>query len=108
LDAMTSVASPRGQKADLVILDLRKLNLGLRRDPIKALCEFGSSANIEAVMVDGRTVVAEGRVVGRDEATLFEAAQRLAEAFWEQTQHWDWAGRRVDEIIPPAFPAFGS
>jgi len=95
-----------GAKADLVVLDLRRVNLGLIRDPIKALCEFGSSANIETVIIDGRTVVSGGQVVGRDEAKLFEAGQRMADAFWENTQHWDWAGRRVDEIVPPAFGTF--
>lgn len=97
-----------GAKADLVVLDLRKVNLGLIRDPIKALCEFGSWANIETVIIDGRTVVSDGRVVGRDEGTLFQAGQRLADTFWENTQRWDWAGRRVDEIAPPAFGTFES
>jgi cytosine/adenosine deaminase-related metal-dependent hydrolase len=95
-----------GAKADLVILDLRRLGLGLVRDPIKALCEFGTSAHIETVIVDGATVVADGRLVGRDEAALFEAGQRVADAFWGNTQHWDWARRRVDEIVPRAFGAF--
>jgi cytosine/adenosine deaminase-related metal-dependent hydrolase len=75
-----------GAKADLVILDLRNVNLGLIRDP----------------MVSG------GRVVGRDEGALFEAGQRVASAFWENTQHWDWGGRRVDEITPRAFGTFES
>jgi cytosine/adenosine deaminase-related metal-dependent hydrolase len=42
-----------GAKADLVIVNPKKIRLGLLRDSIKALCEFGRGADVETVIVDG-------------------------------------------------------
>ncbi len=96
-----------GAKADLVVMDLKKVSLGLLRDPVKALCDFGSGADVDTVIVDGQVLVAGGKALNVDEDKLFDEAQRLAGGFWENTRFWDWASRPVDEITPPAFKPFG-
>jgi cytosine/adenosine deaminase-related metal-dependent hydrolase len=51
--------APRA-KADVVIIDLRTTRYGPVRDPINALVEYGSGADVETVMVDGEIVVERG------------------------------------------------
>ena len=41
--------------------------MGPYRDPIKALVQCGTGDDVDRVIVDGRTVVEDGRVVGVDE-----------------------------------------
>ncbi len=93
-----------GAKADLVIIDLRTTRYGPIRDPINALVEYGSGADVETVMVDGEVVVEKGRSTKIDEGELFAQAQAGAQRAWENWAGRDWSGRSVEQIVPPAFP----
>lgn len=57
-------------------------------------------------MIDGRVVVAGGRVLGLDEAVLARELQAAAERLWTRVPARDWAGRPVDGISPPSLPAW--
>jgi 5-methylthioadenosine/S-adenosylhomocysteine deaminase len=94
----------RGAKADLVIVNLRHTRYGPVRDPINALVEYGSGADIEMVMVDGEIVIDNGRSTRIDEAELFAQAEAGAKRAWDNWAERDWNGRSVEQIIPPAFP----
>src|SRR6476646_2691719 len=50
-----------GAKADVVIIDLRTTRYGPVRDPINALVEYASGADVETVIVDGEVGVENGR-----------------------------------------------
>ena len=93
-----------GAKADVVVVDLAKLRIGPYRDPIRALVQCGTGDDVEHVLVDGRTVVDAGRVVGIDERRLLVEAQREAERLWGSVQEWDWRGRTAEEFSPASFP----
>jgi 5-methylthioadenosine/S-adenosylhomocysteine deaminase len=93
-----------GAKADVVILNLRRTRYGPVRDPINALVEYGSGADVETVIVDGEVVIENGRSTRIDEAELFAQAEAGAKRAWDNWAGRDWAGRSVDQIIPPAFP----
>ncbi|HXG52283.1 MAG TPA: amidohydrolase family protein [candidate division Zixibacteria bacterium] len=93
-----------GAKADLVIVDLRSARYGPVRDPINALVEYGSGADVETVVVDGEVVVEGGRSTRIDDDELFAEAQAAATRAWDNWPARDWAGRRVEQIVPPAFP----
>ena len=93
-----------GAKADLVIVNLRHTRYGPVRDPINALVEYGSGADIEMVMVDGEIVIDNGRSTRIDEAELFAQAEAGAKRAWDNWAERDWNGRTVEQIIPPAFP----
>src|SRR6185369_17239454 len=56
-----------GAKADIVLIDMRSFRMGPYRDPIKALVQCGTSDDVDQVIVDGRSVVEDGHVVGLDE-----------------------------------------
>jgi cytosine/adenosine deaminase-related metal-dependent hydrolase len=93
-----------GAKADLVIINLRTTRYGPARDPINALVEYGSGADVETVIVDGEVVVENGRSTRIDEAELFAQAEAGTKRAWDNWPGRDWGGRSVEQIIPPAFP----
>jgi cytosine/adenosine deaminase-related metal-dependent hydrolase len=93
-----------GAKADLVIINLRTARYGPIRDPINALVEYGSGADVETVIVDGEVVVENGRSTRIDEDELFAQAEAGAQRAWDNWAGRDWNGRSVEQIIPPAFP----
>ena len=74
------------------------------RDPINALVEYGSGADVETVIVDGEVVVENGRSTRIDDDELFAQAQTGANRAWDNWAARDWNGRTVEQIIPPAFP----
>lgn len=93
-----------GAKADVVIVNLRTTRYGPARDPINALVEYGSGADVETVIVDGEIVIENGRSMRIDEAGLFAQAETGAKRAWDNWAGRDWAGRTTEDIIPPAFP----
>ncbi|MGH7827711.1 MAG: amidohydrolase family protein [Candidatus Binatia bacterium] len=93
-----------GAKADLVIINLRTTRYGPVRDPISALVEYGSGADVETVIVDGEIVIESGRSTRIDETELFAQAEAGANRAWDNWPARDWNGRKAEDIIPPAFP----
>jgi cytosine/adenosine deaminase-related metal-dependent hydrolase len=96
-----------GAKADIVIVNLRTTRYGLVRDPITALVEYGSGADVDTVLVNGEVVIEAGRSTRIDEADLYARADAAARRAWDNWPKRDWAGRSVEEILPPAFPSRG-
>jgi cytosine/adenosine deaminase-related metal-dependent hydrolase len=93
-----------GSKADVVIINLRTTRLGPMRDPINALVEYGSGADVETVIVDGEVVVENGRSTRIDDDELFAQAEAGAKRAWDNWAGRDWNSRTVEQMIPPAFP----
>ena len=93
-----------GAKADITIVDLQNLRIGPVYDPIRALINCASTADVETVIVDGRIVVEEGRVKGVDEDTLLDQVQVEANRQWESFSEFHWQGRTLEEFAPTSFP----
>ena len=93
-----------GAKADVVVVDLRTTRYGPVRDPVTALVEYGSGADVDTVLVNGEVVIDQGRSTRIDEAELYSRADAAAKRAWDNWPKRDWAGRTVEEILPPAFP----
>ena len=72
-----------GAKADVVIIDLRTTRYGPVRDPINALVEYGSGADVETVIVDGEIVVEKGRSTRINDEELFAQAEAGAKRAWD-------------------------
>ena len=88
----------------MVIINLRTTRYGPWRDPINALIEYGSGADVETVIVDGEIVIENGRSTRIDEDELFVQANTGAQRAWDAWASRDWNGRSTEDIIPPAFP----
>lgn len=92
-----------GAKADLFLADVTHPAMMPVRDPIRSLIYVAGERPIRDVFVDGRQVVADGRVLAFDMADALarlQDAQRRAEAAF---QGLDYAGRRHDEASPMTY-----
>jgi len=97
-----------GAKADIVLIDMRSFRMGPYRDPIKALVQCGTADDVDRVIVDGKTVVQDGHVVGLDEVALLAAAQVEAERLWGTVPEWHWQGLTAEQLSPQSFPPLES
>ncbi|MFC2105281.1 chlorohydrolase family protein [Candidatus Bipolaricaulota bacterium] len=92
-----------GAKADLLVVDLTKLHLGLVDDPIKTMVYMASQSDIESVFVDGKEVVQEGRIPNLDEEDLACKAntinQKQKHVFTAQHP----LGIREQDLFPPSY-----
>jgi cytosine/adenosine deaminase-related metal-dependent hydrolase len=68
-----------GAAADLAIFDLGELGFAGTHDPLDALLMCGTSTRAQTVLVNGRVVVRDRRLVNVDERELATHAQRLAD-----------------------------
>ncbi len=93
-----------GAKADITIVDLRGLHTGPTNDPIRTLIHATTGENVERVIIDGRTVVENGRMVGVDEDALLARVQPISDKLRAAIPGRDWRDRSLDEVLPPAFP----
>src|SRR4029077_2346853 len=72
-----------GKKADIVLVDLACPQMQPDRDPLKSLIYHAADRAVRDVFVDGRQVVAEGRVLTLDQRAAggrLRAAQERMEA----------------------------
>ena len=83
---------------------MRSFRMGPYRDPIKALVQCGTSDDVDQVIVDGRSVVEDGHVVGLDERALLAQAQAEADRLWSTVPEWHWQGLTADQLSPQSFP----
>ena len=70
-----------GALADLVVIDLEKPHLQPMHDPVADLVYCGKASDVDTVIVDGRIVVENRRIVGLDLKKLYrqvaDAVQRI-------------------------------
>jgi cytosine/adenosine deaminase-related metal-dependent hydrolase len=93
-----------GKKADIVLLDLACPQMQPARDPLRAFVYHAADRAVRDVFVDGRQVVAEGRVLTMDQAAAgarLRAAQERMEALAPQR---DYLHRKAEEITPLSLP----
>ena len=93
-----------GSKADIVLINLDHMGTGAYTDPIKALVDAGTGRDVDTVIVDGATLVENGRAARVDESAIDEQARKATQRYWQHVPGWHWAGCDVDQIVPPAFP----
>ncbi|MCC7104282.1 MAG: amidohydrolase family protein [Chloroflexi bacterium] len=93
-----------GAKADLIVVNLRQTHYGGVHDPIKSLLEMGTGTDVETVIVDGESLLENGRPTRLDEAELLAAVQRECEQVWASMSSWHHSGQEIDRIVPPSYP----
>lgn len=95
-----------GAKADLCFWRADSMFMTPTRDPIRSLVYYAEAEDLERTMINGRVVLEHGAVDGLDTDADIAELQRIAERMWKQWPDHDWAGRTMDEHVPPSYPAF--
>ena len=72
-----------GAKADLTTVDLSGPLTQPLHDPRRALVWLANRADLDAVMVDGRLLVENGRATGVDEAAVTRAGAAAIQKIWD-------------------------
>jgi 5-methylthioadenosine/S-adenosylhomocysteine deaminase len=93
-----------GKKADIVLIDLECPQMQPARDPLRSFVYHAADRAVREVFVDGRQVVADGRVTTLDQAAAggkLRAAQERMEA---QAPSRDYRRRSAAEITPLSLP----
>jgi 5-methylthioadenosine/S-adenosylhomocysteine deaminase len=73
-----------GNKADLIMIDLRRAHLVPLLRVVSCFVHQGQARDVEAVMVDGRWLMRDGVLLTMDEAAIVQAAERLGRAAWQR------------------------
>ena len=71
-----------GATADLTVIDMTHPHLQPLYEPRRALIALANRANVETVIVDGRVLIAEGRLVHGDETAITAAGADAIEKIW--------------------------
>jgi 5-methylthioadenosine/S-adenosylhomocysteine deaminase len=87
-----------GNRADLIMVDLTRPHLVPALRVVSCFVHQGQAADVEAVMVDGRWIMRDRRVLTMDEGAIVAEADRIARAAWR-----DLFARRPDLQRPPGF-----
>jgi 5-methylthioadenosine/S-adenosylhomocysteine deaminase len=73
-----------GKKADLFIVDARRPNLVPALRIVSAFIHNGQAADVEAVMVDGRWLLRDGKILTLDERDIVARAETIGRRAWRQ------------------------
>jgi 5-methylthioadenosine/S-adenosylhomocysteine deaminase len=73
-----------GNRADFSVVDFRRPHLTPALRPVSCFVHQGQAGDVESVMVDGRWLMREGRVLTLDEPALVAEAERVARAAWSR------------------------
>jgi 5-methylthioadenosine/S-adenosylhomocysteine deaminase len=72
-----------GNRADLILIDLRRAHLTPSLRVVSTFVHQGQAGDVESVMVDGRWIMRDGRVLTLDEPAIIQEADRIARAAWD-------------------------
>lgn len=96
-----------GAKADIILIDLRRMNFGAVRDPIKSLMEGGNGGDIDTIIIDGETLLADSEPTRVNEPELLGQIQARAVPLWDSVPDWRARGETIDDIAPMSYPIRG-
>jgi cytosine/adenosine deaminase-related metal-dependent hydrolase len=95
-----------GAKADLLFWRADGFTMTPMRDPIRNLVYYAQPSDLTDVLVDGQVIVEDGVVLGADVERATRRVQAAGERMWSRWPDGDWAGRTLDEVEPPTYPAY--
>jgi 5-methylthioadenosine/S-adenosylhomocysteine deaminase len=73
-----------GNRADLIVVDFRRPHLTPALREVSTFVHQAQAGDVEAVMVDGRWLMRDGRVLTLDETAIVDAAAAIARASWSR------------------------
>jgi 5-methylthioadenosine/S-adenosylhomocysteine deaminase len=73
-----------GRKADFVLVDMARAHLVPHLRPVSTFVHQGQARDVDGVVVDGRWLMRDGRILTMDEGAVVEEAQQVAERAWRR------------------------
>ncbi len=95
-----------GAEADLLLWEGESLFMTPLRDPIRNLVYSATPDDLATVIIDGRVVMRDRVIPGVEMSELTDDLQAAAERMWPRMAGGDWAGRGVEALSPPTYPAY--
>ena len=92
-----------GCLADLTIINMETINNVPCRDPVKNIVNAASRSDVEYVIVNGKVIVDEGKLLTIDESKLVKQVQKTTEAIWDRIPENHYLGQHSDEVSPQSF-----
>jgi cytosine/adenosine deaminase-related metal-dependent hydrolase len=86
-----------GKKADLIVLDARRTHLVPAGRILSAWINNGQPSDVESVLVDGRFVMRDRKILTVDEESLVAEADRVGRRIWSQVE-------AASPVIVPRLP----
>jgi hypothetical protein len=65
--------------------------------------ETAVSRDVRTVIVDGETLVDNGKYLRLNEEELLDKVQAQGERIWDSVPKWHWTGKEIDDVVPPSF-----
>lgn len=95
-----------GAKADLLLWKGDSIFMTPLRDPLRNLVYSAAAEDLDTAIIDGEVRMRGREIPGVDIAELTRNLQAAGERMWANVHKEDWAGRLIDELAPPTFPAW--
>ncbi len=92
-----------GARADILLVDFQRARVGPFLDPIKALIHCCDGEVIDTVIVDGRTLVENGRVLRWNGRELLEGVRRSSASAWDRFAAYWPESQPLETVFPNAF-----
>ena len=73
------------------------------RDPVRSLVYGATEEDVKRVIIDGKTVVEDGLVLGMDEKEISEELQRIGDNFIDAIPSRNSEGKTADQISPQSY-----
>lgn len=89
-----------GAIADIAIVSMETINTVPVRDPIRNLVNNAQRSDVKIVIVDGKIVIENGKLLTIDEEKLIKQVQRVAEGIWSRISKNHYLNWTADEISP--------
>jgi 5-methylthioadenosine/S-adenosylhomocysteine deaminase len=86
-----------GKKADILVLDTQRIYLVPAVRIVSAWIHNGQPSDIESVMIDGRFVMRDHRILTMDEASVIAEADKVSRRVWSEVQ-------KASPIVVPGRP----
>ncbi len=90
-------------RADMVLVDVTNPRMRPARDPLRSLIYAAGDRAVHTVIVDGHTVVKDGKLLTIDYPAAAQALHEAQKRVMADVPRHDWDHRSVDQLSPPTF-----
>jgi cytosine/adenosine deaminase-related metal-dependent hydrolase len=97
-----------GALADIAIVNMESINMSPIRDPIKNLVYYSERSDVRTVIIDGKIIVEDGKVLDIDEKKLIKNLQQVGERMWKKIPDNHPLQKTADDLSPPSFKRWQS